>query len=61
MKPISDKEVERSIEMWAEVTILSLELKYAMLRKRDPKLNEDELKELIRKEISRLKDVNDKR
>lgn len=55
MKPISNAEVERRIRAWADVTMLSLELKRAAMRKRYPKLKENELKELMLKELSILK------
>lgn len=56
MKPISDAEVEKRIKAWADVTMLSIELKRAMMRKRYPELREDELRELVRKELSAFKD-----
>lgn len=55
MKPISNAEIERRIRAWADVTMLSLELKRAAMRKRYPKLEENELKELMFKELSILK------
>lgn len=55
MKFISDAEVEKRINAWADVTMLSLELKRAMLRKKHPKLDEAELSELMRKELLKLK------
>jgi len=48
-------EIEKRIRAWADVTMLSLELKHAMLKKMHPDLSEDEIRELIRKELSRLK------
>lgn len=48
-------EVENRIRAWADVTMLSLELKRAMLRKMHPGLSEEEIKSLMRKEISKLK------
>lgn len=56
MKHISDAEAERRINAWADVTMLSIELKLAMLREKYPKLSENEIKELMRKEFSILKD-----
>ena len=50
MKPISASEVEKRLRAWADVTMLSIELKRAAMRKRYPHLNEDEIRELIRKE-----------
>lgn len=55
MKPISPFEVEKRIKAWADVTMLSLELKRAAMRKRHPELREDEINELVRKELSMLK------
>jgi hypothetical protein len=55
-KMLNDAEVERRIKAWADVTMLSIELKLAMMRKRYPELNEDELRELMRKELSIVKD-----
>jgi len=48
-------EVEKRIRAWADVTMLSLELKRAMLRKRHPELSEDGINELVRAELSVLK------
>lgn len=50
MKMISDAEVEKRIRAWADMTMLSIELKLAGLRQRHPKLGEDEVRELMRKE-----------
>jgi len=52
---ISADEVEKRLEAWADVTMLCLELKRAAMRKRHPELREDEINELIRKELSMLK------
>ena len=56
MKPISDAEVEKRIKAWADVTMLAIELKLSMLRQRHPELSENELRELMRKERSAMKD-----
>lgn len=56
MKIISDAEVEKRIRAWADVTMLSIELKLAGLRQRHPELSEDELREFMRNELSILKD-----
>ncbi|HZX49318.1 MAG TPA: hypothetical protein VFF47_08895 [Nitrospirota bacterium] len=56
MKMISDAEVEKRIRAWADVTMLSIELKLAMFRGKYPNLTENELRELIRKEYSTIKD-----
>ena len=53
---ISDAEVEKRIRAWADVTMLSIELKLAMFRGKYPNLTENELRELIRKEYSTIKD-----
>ncbi len=52
---LSPSEVEKRLNAWAEVTMLSLELKRASMRKRHPELKEDEINELVRKELSMLK------
>ena len=44
---ISSIEVKKRIKTWADITMLSLELKRAALRKRHPELNEDEINELV--------------
>lgn len=59
MKLISDAEVEKRIKAWADVTMLSLELKRAAMRKRHPELGEKEISELMRKELSVLKEKQD--
>lgn len=56
MKIISDAEVEKRIRAWADITMLSIELKRAMLRKRHPESSEDEIRDLVYKELSRAKD-----
>ncbi|MCC7201908.1 MAG: hypothetical protein IT393_04490 [Nitrospirae bacterium] len=56
MKPISDAEAETRIRAWADVTMLSIELKRAVLKQRNPECSEDEIRELLRKELSRAKD-----
>ena len=38
-----------------DVTMLSVELKRAVIRKRHPELGEDEIREMMRKEFSMLK------
>jgi hypothetical protein len=54
-KTLDPAEVEKRIKTWAEVTMLSLELKRAAMRKRHPELGEDEISDLVRKELSMLK------
>jgi len=61
MKRISNTEVEKRIKTWADVTMLSLELKRAAMRKRYPELREDEINELVRKELTMLKIKQDER
>ena len=53
------EEVEKRLRAWADVTMLSLELKLSMLRKRNPELGEQTLRELMRKEIAMLKAKRD--
>ena len=55
MKLISNIEVEKRLKTWADITMLSLELKRAAMRKRHPELSEEEISELVRKELSMLK------
>lgn len=55
MIKLPSSEVERRIRLWADVTMLSLELKRAVLRKKYAGASEDELKELMREELSKLK------
>jgi len=52
---IADEEVERRLMAWADITMLALELKRAMLRQKHPELGEDEINELVRVELSMLK------
>jgi hypothetical protein len=54
-KKANPAEIEKRIKMWADVTMLTLELKYAAMRKRYPALSEDEIAELVKKELSMLK------
>ena len=58
---ISDAEIEKRIRAWADVTMLSLDLKRAAMRKRHPELREDEINELVRKELSILKSEQNER
>jgi hypothetical protein len=53
MKPISSTEVEKRIQAWADITMLSLELKRAALRKKYPDVSDRELSEKIREEYTR--------
>ena len=55
MKTISDTEVEKRLRAWADVTMLFIELKLSMLRKKYPALSEDEIRELMRKEFLAVK------
>ena len=52
---LSPSEVEKRLEAWADVTMLCLDLKRAAMRKRHPELSEDEINEMVRKELSMLK------
>jgi hypothetical protein len=52
---ILDAEVEKRIKAWADITIMSLELKRAALREKHPELSKDEINELVRKELSALR------
>jgi hypothetical protein len=54
-RDIDPVEVEKRIRAWADVTMLSIELKRAVIRKRHPELGEDEIGEMMRKEFSMLK------
>ena len=56
---ISDAEIEKRIKAWADVTMLSLELKRAVIRQKHPELGEDAINGLVRKELSMLKVSND--
>jgi len=55
MSRLFPQDVEKRLHAWADVTMLSLELKRAAMRKRHPELREDEMNELVRKELSMLK------
>ncbi len=59
MIKISPSDVEKRIKAWADVTMLSLELKRAAMRKRHPELREDEIRELVRKEHDVAKGILD--
>jgi hypothetical protein len=61
MKFISDAEIEKRLKAWADVTMLSLELKRAAMRKRHLELREDEINELVRKELSMLQSEQNER
>jgi hypothetical protein len=54
-RKIDPAEIENRIRAWAEVTMLCLDLKYAAMRKRHPELSEDEISELVRKQLMMLK------
>lgn len=56
---ISDSEVKKRIKAWADITMLSLELKRAAIRNRYPQLAKNEISELMRKELSLLKEKQD--
>jgi hypothetical protein len=61
MIKISPSEVEKRLHAWADITMLSLELKRAAMRKRHPELREDEINDLVRKELSMLKSEQNER
>ena len=56
---ISNAEIEKRIKAWADITMLSLEMKRAVIREKHPELGEDEINGLVRKELSMLKVSND--
>jgi hypothetical protein len=56
---IADEEFERRLIVWADITMLALELKRAVLRQKHPELGEDEINELVRVELSMLKMSHD--
>lgn len=59
MITISPQEVEKRIQAWADVTLLSLELKRAALRKRYPHLHEDDVARLVREETAQYRTCSD--
>jgi hypothetical protein len=61
MIKLSPQEVEKRIQAWADVTMLSLELKRAALRKRYPDLSDRELAKLVRDELSSYRSKHDQR
>ena len=54
-KDIDPAEIEKRIRAWADVTMLSIELKRAEIRKRHPELGEDKINEIVRKQLLMLK------
>ena len=58
---LSPSDVDKRLKAWADVTMLSLELKRAAMRKRHPELREDEINELVRKELSILQSEQNER
>ncbi len=48
MKQITAEEVEKRLRAWADVTLLSLELKRAALKKKYPALDEQAITTLMR-------------
>ena len=54
-KDIDTAEIEKRIRVWADVTMLSIELKRAAIRKRHPELGEDKIDEIVRKQLLMLK------
>ena len=49
---ISSEEAQKRLQAWADVTMLSLDLKRAVLRKRYPNLSDDEVSARVREEIA---------
>lgn len=60
MKRISDAEATRRIQAWADVTMLSLDLKRAALRQKYPQADDRELSEMVREEFARYKDHDER-
>jgi len=60
-RKIEPSEVEKRLKAWADVTMLSLALKKAVLRKRYPELTETAISELMQKENAMLKIPKDER
>ena len=56
MRSISNEEAEKRLRAWADVTMLSIELKLSMLRNKYPALSEDEVRQLMRREFLAVKD-----
>jgi hypothetical protein len=56
---IADAEVEKRLIAWADITLLALELKRAILRQKHPEFGEGEINELVRVELSMLKMSHD--
>lgn len=50
MQRIPDEEVQRRIDAWANVTLLSLELKQAALHAKYPRASDREISDMIRDE-----------
>ena len=50
LKPITPEEVEKRLRAWADVTLLSLELKRAALREKYPSLGDQEIADRIREQ-----------
>ena len=56
MRSISNEEAEKRLRAWADVTMLSIELKLSMLRNKYPALKDDEIRQLMLKEYLAVKD-----
>jgi hypothetical protein len=54
-KTLDPVEVEKRLHAWADITMLSLELKCAAMRKRHQELGENKIRELMREELSMVK------
>ncbi len=61
MKLITPEEVEKRLRAWADVTLLSLELKRAALRKKYPSLDDREIANMIREQHAEYGKERDER
>jgi hypothetical protein len=61
LKSITPEEVEKRLRAWADVTLLSLELKRAALRKKYPSLDDREITALIREQQAVYGEERDER
>lgn len=52
---ISPEKAMACLQAWADVTLCAVELRLAVLRKRDPSAADEALKSLMREEIFKLK------
>jgi hypothetical protein len=61
LKAITPEEVEKRLRAWADVTLLSVELKRAALRKKYPSLDDREITALIREQHAEYGGKRDER